>query len=621
METTVGGSDATADSGAVGQLPAAGAECGPQAAGRPGGRWPVTLYFEVVLGGARGFASANRVAAYDLREVPPEAIFDFKFGSGARDGEGADTAYSPLESASDFRASAFGVEFLDSQGVVLAAVKTRQPWPSIDALEGHVPSVYGFWPRAEEFSSWRLVRGSEVVWESAVVGGPLEVEILEPVAGESVGAGSGDVEVVWRVCGDVGGGSVPVAVRVGPPLGSPAYIDFGPDPRLRGREVREGAVIATVEHSADGGATYELLIDEDLSERSVWSVHHSAVFGPKASEHRVWAPRPAWFVWSEGSDQARVRVLVSSGARWAVAESEVFAVDPAEEAASPLTVSPVVEPAPVAASPLAVSPVVRLLSPVGGASVEHGEGIVLEARLSGFDAFDGDGAALVTWWGSVLSGVDDGRRHRIEPVPGKSPARGGVDGVHVWRLDTDQLRAGVNEVSLTAVLGGRSANDSVRVVVVAPGGAPTAVDDSARWQPDVFDYVEGRSHLRPSVAVPLVIDVLANDLDSVSGLDPDSVRVVEQPGFGRVRIEQGSVVYTARQDDGRHDVIDTFSYQLCTPGPRPACSTAQVTVRLEGTSAGQLDLARDLAPIETALLAAMEAQRAAELQESQTSGP
>ena len=48
--------------------------------------------------------------------------------------------------------------------------------------------------------------------------------------------------------------------------------------------------------------------------------------------------------------------------------------------------------------------------------------------------------------------------------------------------DTALLERGHLSLEAVAVDGALSASDSVEIVVVAPGGGPTAVSDKARWE-------------------------------------------------------------------------------------------------------------------------------------------
>jgi len=99
-------------------------------------------------------------------------------------------------------------------------------------------------------------------------------------------------------------------------------------------------------------------------------------------------------------------------------------------------------------------------------------------------------------------------------------------------------------------------------VVVLVDGAPDPVDDTA-WTPQ---------------DTPVVIDVLANDTDPDSAIDPGSVSVTSGPSNGAVTVDPvtGEVTYTPAP--GFYGT-DAFTYEVCdTDG---ACSAADVSVTVD----------------------------------------
>jgi len=109
-------------------------------------------------------------------------------------------------------------------------------------------------------------------------------------------------------------------------------------------------------------------------------------------------------------------------------------------------------------------------------------------------------------------------------------------------------------------------------VVVLVDGDPDATDDTA-WTPQ---------------DTPVVIDVLANDSDPDSSIDPTSVSVTSGPANGSVSVDPvtGEVTYTP---DAGFFGTDTFVYEVCdTDG---ACVEATVVVTVDAPPAATDDAA------------------------------
>ncbi|MEW5959568.1 MAG: Ig-like domain-containing protein, partial [Chloroflexota bacterium] len=94
---------------------------------------------------------------------------------------------------------------------------------------------------------------------------------------------------------------------------------------------------------------------------------------------------------------------------------------------------------------------------------------------------------------------------------------------------------------------------------------PLANDDAGATGPDT----------------PTIIDVLANDSDVDSAIDPASVVVVSAPANGTA-ISNGDGAITYTPNSGFINAVDTFVYQVCDN--EGACSTATVDVTVSGNS-------------------------------------
>ena len=121
------------------------------------------LFFKVYFDGATGSWTADETPVEDLRDPPPEVFFMF-YLRDQQEGE-PEGLYESLPPGSAFSQSAFRMEFLDSQDAVVGAADMWQLPILSDGYEEWVPSVFGSWVGAVEFVSYRVVRGSEVVFE------------------------------------------------------------------------------------------------------------------------------------------------------------------------------------------------------------------------------------------------------------------------------------------------------------------------------------------------------------------------------------------------------------------------------------------------------------------------
>ena len=498
----------------------------------------------------------------------------------------------------------YGLELLDSDGKRLVIVplysSTLAGVPPRGYLDLSAPI-----PDPAEHASYRLLRGSDVVDGVPSTQAPLVVEILEPSAGAVIDSSNASIELVWQLCEE------------------PADQDG-----LVGLDMSRWM---TVEYSLDGGNTYHRYISDrrgdSYSEPGVWRYFDGRVHRFKV---RL-IGRSAAF--GGGAEQARFRLVVTHGSRWAVAESPVFNVEPS-------TAEP---------------PVLTIWEPDPGDTLENPGLIELKAELNGFEhladlqdpprqssatADDREpapaGRALVTW-------LDGRGRQLATEAAGFDSSDGSLyNGVYTWRLDTSQLLRGPN--TLTAAAFGNAAlkaTDSVEIVV-APDDAPTVADDAPTaiaddtgWQLTPFAREHEAAGVAPDADAPLTIHVLRNDIMGKHGLDPETLRIVRQPRVGSAEValppealdhlHRGTarllldalrasagepewtpqqqwddelssarstrevielykthsvIVYTAESYNGERIVNDRLTYEICDTQPQPACSQADVRILL-----------------------------------------
>lgn len=92
------------------------------------------------------------------------------------------------------------------------------------------------------------------------------------------------------------------------------------------------------------------------------------------------------------------------------------------------------------------------------------------------------------------------------------------------------------------------------------------------FEPDVL--IANADYIRTSWVDSVHIHVLNNDYDSKNSLDNRSLKILQNPAYGRAQVVQdGTVIYTPNTHKA---TIDHFVYQICDGGG--ICDTADVTV-------------------------------------------
>ncbi len=73
-----------------------------------------------------------------------------------------------------------------------------------------------------------------------------------------------------------------------------------------------------------------------------------------------------------------------------------------------------------------------------------------------------------------------------------------------------------------------------------------------------------------------MVDVLANDGDPDNALDRNTLRIVQPPANGNVRVNvDKTITYTSGSS---YRGTDSFSYEVCDDGAPQQCSTATVYI-------------------------------------------
>jgi gliding motility-associated-like protein len=136
---------------------------------------------------------------------------------------------------------------------------------------------------------------------------------------------------------------------------------------------------------------------------------------------------------------------------------------------------------------------------------------------------------------------------------------------------------GVNQVVWTAVYASGSTSSCTQTVTIH--GSPLAVDDS----------------VSTPMNVPIVINILANDIDCDSNLNPGSVTIISLPTHGTVVINliTGEANYTP---DSAYFGPDQFDYQVCDSNG--LCSIATVYIDVLFVSNPLLVIAKAVSKIE-----------------------
>lgn len=119
---------------------------------------------------------------------------------------------------------------------------------------------------------------------------------------------------------------------------------------------------------------------------------------------------------------------------------------------------------------------------------------------------------------------------------------------------------------------GALSNSAIVTITVTPvNDAPVAVDDAASWQQ----------------LSPTLINVLANDRDVDSQLDPATVRIIDQPTSGVVLVDTvtGNIAYTPRATSG-----DAFTYVV---QDEEGLESNVATVTITRVVGGNAPVARD----------------------------
>jgi hypothetical protein len=152
--------------------------------------------------------------------------------------------------------------------------------------------------------------------------------------------------------------------------------------------------------------------------------------------------------------------------------------------------------------------------------------------------------------------------------PGTSVAATPVDGSACTRVFENvwNVPAGAGSYTISAVAKEgyentvtHSKSTTVSTCVTCPPTANT-------------DYATGNG------GEPLLIDVLANDIDPNNDINPASLKITVEPKNGQVIIDNNKFTYLP---NGTFEGYDTLTYQICDlTSPAPLCATAKVIINI-----------------------------------------
>lgn len=247
-----------------------------------------------------------------------------------------------------------------------------------------------------------------------------------------------------------------------------------------------------VYYSTDGGTTYAPLSLETENTRGIYPASRL-----------------------EGSNQARIAVSVSDGARSSFVETPIFSVPNH-------------------------APEVSIRTPVSGDVFAENQGFVLEAVA--YDMEDGLVPSPSIIWNSSIDGsLGTGRFMGLSAI---------------------DLTAGSHTITVTATdSSGISASDSVNIIISLRNTLPIANDDNV-------SVVADRE---------VLIDVLANDIDVEGDVDIASFQIVQTPQLGfaqKSRSRNGMRIAYFSNTSGR----DHFSYIICDAVDRCAIAQVNIDV-------------------------------------------
>ena len=89
---------------------------------------------------------------------------------------------------------------------------------------------------------------------------------------------------------------------------------------------------------------------------------------------------------------------------------------------------------------------------------------------------------------------------------------------------------------------------------------------------------DGAAYVAPPnpAGLSVVVDVLANDSDPDGALEPNTLRIVQQPVNGTVLINADkTITYTSASS---YRGTDSFQYEVCDSGAPQQCGTATVNI-------------------------------------------
>jgi hypothetical protein len=173
--------------------------------------------------------------------------------------------------------------------------------------------------------------------------------------------------------------------------------------------------------------------------------------------------------------------------------------------------------------------------------------------------------------GNLYGVASDGRLLRVDPRTGRVTARS-VVGLKPGGYGAAWFTA---EGDLIAYENGNSRAHGTMTWIARPTTAPRVVSKQAGPSTHGND---GAAYVAPPnpAGLSVVLDVLANDGDPDGALVRNTLRKVQPPANGKVRINvDKTIAYTSGSP---YRATDSFRYEVCDNGAPQQCSTATVNI-------------------------------------------
>ena len=173
--------------------------------------------------------------------------------------------------------------------------------------------------------------------------------------------------------------------------------------------------------------------------------------------------------------------------------------------------------------------------------------------------------------GNLYGVAEDGRLLQVDPRTGRVTARS-VAGLESGTYGAAWFTA---EGNLIVYENGGSGAPGTVTWIARPTTAPSVVSRQATPSTHGNDGAADVAPPNPA-GLSVVVDVLANDGDPDGALDRNTLRIVQPPASGTVRINADeTITYTSGSS---YRGTDSFRYEVCDTGAPRQCDTATVNI-------------------------------------------